>query len=130
MRMIRVFVYGTLLRGESNHHVVAPFLYSCRPGFVRGRLYDVGEYPALILDPDGRRIKGEWLVVSEDGLRAMDRLEGYAGPGRDNDYDRVWVRDESGEPEGWVYVWHESRGCPEIAADSWLEHIRGKRAEM
>jgi gamma-glutamylcyclotransferase (GGCT)/AIG2-like uncharacterized protein YtfP len=124
-----VFVYGTLLRGESNHGVAAPFLCGgIVPGSVRGRLYDVGDYPALVLVADANPVPGEWLKVTEEGLSAMDELEGYIGPGRENDYERVWVKDAVLDEQGWVYVWNDSRGFPEIRSGSWREHVRNRRS--
>lgn len=125
--MISVFVYGTLLVGQPNHRVAEPYLLHVQPGRVRGRLYDVGAFPALVLDPDGREIEGEWFEVTPEGLRAMDRLEGYRGPGQKNFYERVWVRDARDDREGWVYVWPDSRGCPEIPVGSWREWRAGGR---
>ncbi|TVY05506.1 gamma-glutamylcyclotransferase family protein [Paenibacillus cremeus] len=120
--MISVFVYGTLLVGQSNHHVVAPYLLSVRAGAVRGFLYDYGTYPGLVLS-DAENclpVEGEWLLVTPEGLERMDELEDYYGPGQLNDYERVWVRDARDEGlEGWVYVWEDSRGCPLIPGGSW-----------
>lgn len=125
--MVRVFVYGTLLVGEANHGVAAPYLLSVRPGRVRGRLYDVGAYPALVLDEAAGEVEGEWFEVTPEGLRAMDDLEEYRGPGQKNAYERVWVRDAREERSGWVYVWLDSRGYPEIPAGSWREWVgRGR----
>ncbi|AFH65410.1 gamma-glutamylcyclotransferase family protein [Paenibacillus caseinilyticus] len=130
--MIRVFVYGTLLQGESNHGIVAPYLLSVRPGAVRGTLYDAGSYPALVLSGEAVSaplVEGEWLVVEPKGLQAMDELEEYYGPDADNDYDRVWIRDALREErEGWVYVWRHSRGCPPLTSCSWRRHLRRKEA--
>ncbi|MBD0380030.1 gamma-glutamylcyclotransferase family protein [Paenibacillus sedimenti] len=127
--MISVFVYGTLLVGESNHQVAAPFVLSVQPGAVRGRLYDVGLYPALVLFEDGQNdaqdhfVVGEWLEVTEEGLKAMDMLEDYYGPGAaSNEYERVWVRDMNTSREGWVYIWEETSGLKEIESGSWKEH--------
>lgn len=127
--MIFVFVYGTLLVGETNHHVVSPYVQSVRPGVVRGFLYDAGSYPALVLSGyDGGFIEGEWIVVTQEGLDRMDELEEYYGPGGPNDYERVWIRDAARETrEGWVYVWEDSRGCPLVSGGSWRKHIRTKQ---
>jgi gamma-glutamylcyclotransferase (GGCT)/AIG2-like uncharacterized protein YtfP len=121
---MRVFVYGTLLTGESNHRIAAPFVRSVEPGAVRGTLYDVGPYPALVVGgEDDGTVAGEWLTVTEPGLRAMDALEEYYGPGDPrNDYERVRITDLDGVRSGWVYVWTDSRGCPKIASGSWRAH--------
>ncbi len=70
--MISVFVYGTLLVGESNHYVAEPFLLSVQPGAVRGRLYDVGHYPALALILTNIR-KRKKVSLSVNGLRSRKK---------------------------------------------------------
>lgn len=126
--MISVFVYGTLLVGETNHHVVSPYVLSVQPGAVQGLLYDSGSYPALVLSGEhGGLVEGQWLTVTREGLERMDELEEYYGPGAVNDYERVWVRDMlNREREGWVYVWTDSRDCRLISGGSWKKHIREK----
>lgn len=120
---IPVFVYGTLLPGESNHRVVAPYLTGePSPGAVRGRLYDAGEYPGLVPDDTAPPVEGVWLLVNRAGLAAMDRLEEYYGPGGDNAYERIRIRDMDGDREGWAYVWMDGRGYPLIHGGSWRRH--------
>ncbi len=128
--MIPVFVYGTLLVGEANHHVVAPYVLSVQSGAVQGLLYDAGSYPALVLSGEHGEslVEGQWLMVTKEGLERMDELEEYYGPGKVNDYERVWIRDMlNGEREGWVYVWTDSRNCRLISRGSWRKHIREKQ---
>ncbi|MDR6554592.1 gamma-glutamylcyclotransferase family protein [Paenibacillus qinlingensis] len=126
--MIAVFVYGTLLVGESNHFVVSPYLQAVQPGAINGRLYDVGPYPALVRTGDDDHVViGEWIEVTEEGLAAMDILETYYSPGHpDNEYERTWVQDINGEREGWVYGYTSPRGLPAISGSSWKEHLHQK----
>jgi gamma-glutamylcyclotransferase (GGCT)/AIG2-like uncharacterized protein YtfP len=74
-----IFVYGTLKRGEERDP-----LWPRRPRLVqwattRGRLYDLGPYPALVAGDD--LVLGElWHVepeVLELTLKALDRIECY-----------------------------------------------------
>ncbi len=91
-------MYGTLLQGEQNHHVVAPYVTHIETGAVCGWLHSVADlYPALVLDSSAPPVEGEWLTVNEKGLQAMDRLEGYYGEGKRNDYERVFVTDVDGK---------------------------------
>jgi gamma-glutamylaminecyclotransferase len=78
--MSLVFVYGTLKRGGSNHHLMAgqKFLGEARtpPGF---RLYDLGGHPGMILKPDDRAgVTGEVWSVNTACLAQLDILEGLA----------------------------------------------------
>ncbi|MCD1259331.1 gamma-glutamylcyclotransferase [Paenibacillus athensensis] len=134
--MEAVFVYGTLLTGESNYRVASPFVKSVQPGAVYGRLYDYGPYPKLTLCGEAEAgplpvVVGEWLEVSKAGLRAMDVLEGYYGPGRENEYERVRVVDagDSGK-EGWIYIGADVRGLPQIASGSWREHRAQREGQL
>ncbi|TDG00397.1 gamma-glutamylcyclotransferase family protein [Paenibacillus piri] len=128
--MISVFVYGTLLVGEANHGIVAPFLRQVAAGAVRGRLYDAGAYPAVVLGGEEQEIvRGEWLAVTGEGLTAMDALEEYEGPGGDNDYERVWVSDAFDDSrQGWIYVWLDPRGCSRIPGGSWKSCVKGRNS--
>jgi gamma-glutamylcyclotransferase (GGCT)/AIG2-like uncharacterized protein YtfP len=72
-----LFVYGTLKRGQPRHR------YLAGQAFVGGavtrpfyRMFNVGEYPALIRHPEGRSIEGELWVVDGPCLSSLDRVEG------------------------------------------------------
>lgn len=74
-----VFVYGTLRRGGVR---AMPELF---PGSefvgsasVRGRLYDFGEYPGLLLGESGPPVAGEVYEVSEEVLKQLDDIEAPA----------------------------------------------------
>jgi gamma-glutamylaminecyclotransferase len=72
-----VFVYGTLLRGQPNHH----FMKECRfvtaaltePAF---ELVDLGPCPAMVLGGT-KSISGEVYAVGREALEALDCLEGH-----------------------------------------------------
>lgn len=74
-----LFVYGTLKRGEINHVLLAPYVRSVETATIRGALYDVGEFPALV-EGTGR-VLGQIVRVDEAGLAhllpVLDSLEGY-----------------------------------------------------
>jgi gamma-glutamylcyclotransferase (GGCT)/AIG2-like uncharacterized protein YtfP len=73
------FVYGTLKRGQSNHQLIAGALRDVAIATVRGRLYDVGPFPALADGDD--RVYGEVLTIDPNTLprllAILDDLEGY-----------------------------------------------------
>lgn len=72
-----LFVYGTLMRGESRHRHLAgaTFVGDARtqPEY---RLFDVGDYPALVDSTAGRSIAGEVWLVNEETRRVLDDVEG------------------------------------------------------
>jgi gamma-glutamylcyclotransferase (GGCT)/AIG2-like uncharacterized protein YtfP len=93
-----IFVYGTLKQGECRGD-----RWPCKPqsitsAFVRGELYDLGPYPALLPPAAGTlgdRIGGEvWEFDSAampKVLRVLDQIEGYDQPGESNLYERVVI---------------------------------------
>lgn len=75
--MTRVFVYGSLLRGEPNHRLLVGSRFvraaRTRPEFT---MHDLGAFPAIALG--GRTaICGEVYEVDGPTLERLDRLEGH-----------------------------------------------------
>ena len=89
MSITSVFVYGTLQRGECRAEQWPHPPRHVEPARLRGQLYDLGPYPALIEGDDW--IAGEcWVLEREDlvpTLRVLDAIEGY-GQGGDDLYLR------------------------------------------
>lgn len=85
----RVFVYGTLLAGEVNHHVLGDAAclaeMATLPHFA---LMNLGAYPALVDAAEGQGVPvhGEVYAVDDETLARLDALEGYP-----NIYDRRMV---------------------------------------
>lgn len=78
--MNRIFVYGSLKRGGSNHALLQgqSFLGTARTaaGF---RLFDLGDYPGMVAWPgDTTGVEGEVWAVDAAGLARLDQLEGTA----------------------------------------------------
>jgi Uncharacterized conserved protein len=130
--MIRVFIYGSLLPGEHNDHVVKDEIRHSRPGRVAGRLVDVGSYPALVRDSiasqNAMATWGLWITIPLNALASLDMLEDFYGWEEANDYDRIWVQDlDNREDEGWVYVWDTDRGCPPVDTSYWPDYYSSKQ---
>jgi gamma-glutamylaminecyclotransferase len=91
-----VFVYGTLKQGGCRHHHLgdAESLGAgrTRPEF---RLYDCGEYPAMVRAASGVAILGELWRIDPSRLSILDDQEGVEV----GLYERVTIpiRTESGE---------------------------------
>jgi gamma-glutamylcyclotransferase (GGCT)/AIG2-like uncharacterized protein YtfP len=106
-----VFVYGTLLRGERNAHVLhGPLVVRVTDAALHGAtLHETPEpYPVMRLGGDGV-VHGELAVLSdvETALGPLDALETFTGYGRrDRMYHRtlVTVRTADGARLAWTYV--------------------------
>ncbi|QTA93958.1 gamma-glutamylcyclotransferase [Desulfonema magnum] len=71
---MKVFVYGTLLKGMSRFGVLADSRFMGH-GFIRGLLYDLGDYPAI--RQGDSLVYGELYEISREKRHELDRIEGY-----------------------------------------------------
>jgi gamma-glutamylcyclotransferase (GGCT)/AIG2-like uncharacterized protein YtfP len=106
-----LFVYGTLLPGlaPASMRAICDRLTHVSPATVRGSLYDLGPYPAVI-SGGSTLVRGELLEIdSDDTWRSLDRYEGCPRPGEGNGLFRR-VRTVATLPSGesvdcWIYVY-------------------------
>lgn len=112
-----VFVYGTLMRGESLHDAL------CEQVFVSDaiteplyRLYLIDDYPGLVdaLNGDGVAITGEIWSVDQANLKRLDAIE-CVDSGL---YERREIRltGPIALAQAWFYL-HDLDGLPEIGTD-------------
>ncbi len=116
--MERVFVYGTLRRGDCRdltaHYPGAKFLST---GWIEGELFHLGEYPGVRLSGT-TKIVGEIFEVPAATLAQLDTMEG-------EEYSRetVAVNGADGTVSScWVYEVGASVcvGSPRIAGGDWF----------
>jgi gamma-glutamylcyclotransferase (GGCT)/AIG2-like uncharacterized protein YtfP len=101
MRNIKVFVYGTLKRGHSNHRLLsrgnAEFLGRA---YVEGgwRMLDLGAFPGVVRDGNQKdgRVFGEVFSCDIETLATLDLLEGHP-----SFYERQKVATPYGK--AWMY---------------------------
>jgi gamma-glutamylcyclotransferase (GGCT)/AIG2-like uncharacterized protein YtfP len=116
---VRLFVYGSLLAGESRHDLLAGATLLARtrtePAF---ELADLGAYPALVAG-GSTAVHGEVYAVDGALLADLDRYEGAPEL-----YRRAVVRLEDGsEAQTYVLV-GTAAAAPRIASGDW----RGRKA--
>lgn len=132
-----LFVYGTLM--AATHHPMAQRLAResrlVGAATIRGWLYDLGSYPALVQAGEGDgEVHGEVRSLSRPAasLQWLDAYEGIV-PGRECDYERVErrVRLENGsELTAWVYLYRAPvTGRRLIESGSWLVYSAARRGE-
>jgi gamma-glutamylcyclotransferase (GGCT)/AIG2-like uncharacterized protein YtfP len=102
-----VFVYGTLKRGECRAKFWPHPPVRVETATIRGRLYDLGPYPAL--GPGDDLVSGEvWHLAPEhvdETLRVLDEIEG-ASELKSAYYWRIVVSchtEEGRDIEAWAY---------------------------
>ncbi|HUG91402.1 MAG TPA: gamma-glutamylcyclotransferase family protein [Planctomycetaceae bacterium] len=111
-----LFVFGTLRRGQRNHHLLAGRYTRMRPARLPGF---VKRHPLMIqAQPDGV-VRGELYHLRpgmyDATMRDCDELEGIA-PGQTVGCDyrrlRVMVETPEGRIEAWAYVHPETAAVP------------------
>lgn len=88
--MTKVFVYGTLKKGFSNHRVLnnSKFLGAAYTQ-EKFSLYCNGFFPYIVKERDSNiNVHGEVYGVDDKTLRSLDALEGYNQKSTTNLYDR------------------------------------------
>lgn len=114
-----LFIYGTLLPERAPYGMadaVRKLQYIGRAS-VRGRLYDLGEYPGAVLDSSSRmKIVGRVYALPDSGdvLKSLDEYEGFNPQDRDNSLfvrqqAKVTLEDGQRLP-CWIYVYNQDVG--------------------
>jgi gamma-glutamylcyclotransferase (GGCT)/AIG2-like uncharacterized protein YtfP len=108
-----LFIYGTLLN-ENNEYAVYLKNHSRfhSYGRIKGKLYDIGEYPGAVLSSSGEDyIYGSILELDnpEDVFPVIDNYEGYGNDqSLPNEFIRITASVEapSATINCWVYVYN------------------------
>lgn len=109
----RVFTYGTLMKGECREHVLNfdSNIISVHPAVTNGLLYNLGNYPGMIIPKDcSKNVKGELYHLKDMGksLSILDKIEGFRGYDFDGSlYTRIALKinDHSGNFFwAWTYL--------------------------
>jgi gamma-glutamylcyclotransferase (GGCT)/AIG2-like uncharacterized protein YtfP len=130
-----LFVYGTLLPGKAPAEI-APTVHRLKAvgdGFVRGRLYDLGEYPGVVLDETGKKIPGKIfrLPAEPEVLKRLDEYEEFDGaqPEASLFVRKKWlVTKKNGNRKltCWVYVYNQHAGAVPAVPEEFPKSRNGR----
>jgi len=112
MSQLPLFVYGTLRRGESNHHFLLGTYERCLPASLPGYVKGVAGHGYPLASPQaGARVEGEVFFIRpeiyEATLARCDRLEDLPPGelvGEFYQRARVTVEAEIGSISAWAYT--------------------------
>ena len=97
--MHNIFVYGTLKRNfiatGLNRFPEADYIGGAVTTDAKYTLYDLGRFPAAMLDGDSH-IKGEMWSLTDDLMKVIDYYEGYPSL-----FDRTMIDTSAGQ--AWMY---------------------------
>jgi len=125
-----LFIYGSLLPGCAPPAMadLCKRLKRIGPARVRGRLYDLGDYPAMVFIKEFGGVRGEVVEVdSDETWQALDEYEGCPHPAAgDGLFRRVWtiaMFDNGEKVNCWVYVYMRELGnAKPIESGCWRTH--------
>ncbi|MES2268720.1 MAG: gamma-glutamylcyclotransferase family protein [Bacteroidota bacterium] len=130
-----LFVYGTLL--QPGNAFARHLMQNCTfisTGKIKGTLYDIGEYPGLVINSDINYVNGRIYKLHnpEENLKVIDDYEGV-GPGQQqpNLYIRQLeaIETEDGTLEAWVYLYNlPIAGLPIIPSGNYVDYKAQKKS--
>jgi len=132
-----LFVYGSLRSGFPSpaFQFMSPYFQLVANGKVKGKLYDLGEYPAGIPSAEEKYIVGELYKANSEeefnwAISQLDDYEGvYPDEGEQQEYERAvtTVIADGKEYSSWIY-WYkgDTAGKPLIESGDVFEYARRK----
>jgi len=132
-----LFVYGSLRRGFQSHayEYISRYFNLVGEARVKGRLYDLGNYPAAIPANDESFIVGELYKIKNENefSWAIGQLDDYEGIDPEFDEIQLYRREltdaiyNDQSIRAWIY-WYtrDVSGKPVIASGDMLEYLRNK----
>ncbi len=132
-----LFVYGSLRSGfpSAAFQLMSPYFKLVAEAKVKGKLYDLGDYPAGIPTAEEKYIVGElYKANSEEEFNwAISQLDDYEGvypeEGEEQQYQRAvtTVIADGNEYTSWIY-WYkgDTEGKPLIESGDVFEYARRK----
>ena len=93
MKNALLFIYGTLLNHNNEFAVyLKDHSHFFANGKIKGKLYDIGEYPGAVLDDDDEYIYGVILQIEDPEVvfLEIDDYEGYGDEQKEpNEFIRI-----------------------------------------
>jgi len=120
---LRVFIYGSLLPGCVNHHVIqdAKCLGTAltKPEFD---LIDLGEYPALVQN-GSTQVHGRLYVIDDALLHRLDEFEDHPDL-----YQRLEIALEGGEmAQTYVFPRENLWSQTVVSSGNWLAYLQSRK---
>jgi len=134
----QLFVYGSLRSGFKSpaYEYISRFFDLVAEAKVKGKLYDMGIYPAGVPGDDGSFIVGELYTIKNPAefSWAIGQLDDYEGVTVEPDEIQLYKREltevtvnDSTSP-AWIYWYHgDVRGRPLIASGDLMHYMQEKK---
>ena len=133
----KLFVYGSLRSGFRNpvYQYLTKYFHLMGEAVVKGRLYDMGDYPVAAPTDEEKFISGELYCINNplEFSWAIGQLDDYEGLGAEEGEQPPYKRDavlayQNGQPaEAWIYWFNGNvAGKSEIESGDLLQYLQQK----
>lgn len=133
----QLFVYGSLRRGFHSpvYEYISRFFKFIGEAKVRGKLFDVGSYPAGVGTNENSFIIGEMFQVKNEHefSWAIGQLDDYEGVSVESDEVQLYRREitevhiNNQMTQAWIYWYNgDVSGRPLIASGDLMEYLKKK----
>lgn len=133
----KLFVYGSLRSGFRNpvYQYLTKYFHLMGEAVVKGKLFDLGDYPAAAATTEDKFISGELYVINDplEFSWAIGQLDDYEGLNAEEGETALYKREEvtafmDGKPhEAWIYWYNRDlTGKPEIESGDLLQYLQQK----
>jgi gamma-glutamylcyclotransferase (GGCT)/AIG2-like uncharacterized protein YtfP len=133
----RLFVYGSLRSGFRNpvYNYLTKYFHLLGEAVVRGKLYDIGEYPVAQPAAEEKFISGELYEINNpmEFSWAIGQLDDYEGLNTEDGEQPLYRRERTiaykdGQPfDAWIYWFNRStEGKPEIESGDLMQYLQKK----
>jgi gamma-glutamylcyclotransferase (GGCT)/AIG2-like uncharacterized protein YtfP len=124
----RVFVYGTLKSGFSNHYLLEGCEFFGSAATAPTYKMIENGFPVIMPDPEGKPLAGEIYTVDDETLARLDRLE-REGSSYDRKLIDVLAGGERLPTKAFIYVGREDRFGKAFARGALYETVN-QRGEL
>lgn len=134
----QLFVYGSLRSGFHSHayEYISRFFSFTGEAKVRGKLFDMGSYPAGLPTNDNSFITGELYTIKHENefSWAIGQLDDYEGMSVEPDEVQLYKREitevyiNGRVTHAWIYWYNgDVSGKPVIASGDMMEYLTQKK---
>jgi gamma-glutamylcyclotransferase (GGCT)/AIG2-like uncharacterized protein YtfP len=134
---LQLFVYGSLRSGfqHAAYQYLSKYFHLIGGAKVKGKLYDMGEYPVALPTSEERFITGELYAVNnaDEFSYAIGQLDDYEGLFPENEEEPLYKREavtvyfNNQQSTAWIYWFNGTvEGLPEIVNGDVLEYLQQK----
>jgi gamma-glutamylcyclotransferase (GGCT)/AIG2-like uncharacterized protein YtfP len=137
IEIYKLFVYGSLRSGFRNpiYEYLTKYFHLVGEAVVKGKLYDLGDYPAAAPTDEEKFISGELYCINNplEFSWAIGQLDDYEGLNTEVGETALYKRDrviayQNGEPHiAWIYWFNgDISRNPEIESGDLMQYLQQK----